>query len=262
MKTIMPVVLGSALLAAIGYATATWYLGGQAELAAGEAFRQMERIPHLKIVKRDYRRGVFSSEETVTFELFGDVSKIIEQAHKQRVATSAEAPGSPFKALEFTMRSHIRHGPLPDGRTIAAAAADSELDVEEKFRPVLAPGAGHQKLLRAHTIYRFDGEGESLVTSPPFSPLNPSIAKGLPLSFSSAASVMPSLTPFGALHVDWPLIATTCVSLRVSSAFHNISSRRLGSRGYSTVALSLVADGPSTSAKVTLFAPSVFSNLA
>ena len=168
MKTIMPVVLGSALLAAIGYATATWYLGGQAELAAGEAFRQMERIPHLKIVKRDYRRGVFSSEETVTFELFGDVSKIIDQAHKQRVAASAEAPDSPFKALEFTMRSHIRHGPLPDGRTIAAAAADSELDVEEKFKPVLAPGAGHQKLLRAHTIYRFDGEGESLVTSPPF----------------------------------------------------------------------------------------------
>ena len=170
MKTIMPVVLGIALLAAIGYATGTWYLGGQAELATGEVFRQMERIPYLKIVKRVYRRGVFSSEETVTFELFGDVSKFIDQAQKQRVASSedAEAPGSPFKAFQLTLRSHIRHGPLPDGRTFAAAMTDSELDLDEKFRPAVSPAAGHQKLLRAHTIYRFDGDGESILTSPPF----------------------------------------------------------------------------------------------
>ena len=63
-----------------------------------------------------------------------------------------------------------------------------------------------------------------LTTWPPFSPPKPRILNGLPLSFSSAASVRPSLRPFGAVHVDWPLITISWVSLRESVAFHSTST--------------------------------------
>src|SRR5437762_2933760 len=43
-----------------------------------------------------------------------------------------------------------------------------------------------------------------LVTMPPVSPPNDLMVKGLPLSFSSAASGMPSFNPLGAVHSDRP----------------------------------------------------------
>src|SRR5712671_5395071 len=70
---------------------------------------------------------------------------------------------------------------------------------------------------------------------------------GLPFNRSSWAICSPSLRPFGALHVDWPLITIRYVPLRDVSLSHHTSSRRLGSLGNSTVAISFLPSEASTS---------------
>src|SRR5215467_6664589 len=70
---------------------------------------------------------------------------------------------------------------------------------------------------------------------------------GLPLSRSSWAICSPSLRPFGAVQVDWPLITIRYVPLRDVSLSHQTSSRRLGSFGNSTLAISFLPSEASTS---------------
>src|SRR6266705_1525857 len=63
---------------------------------------------------------------------------------------------------------------------------------------------------------------------------------GLPLSRSSWAICSPSLRPFGAVHVDWPLIPIRKGPLRDVLLSHHTSRRRFGSLGNSTVAISFL----------------------
>jgi hypothetical protein len=60
------------------------------------------------------------------------------------------------------------HGPFPDGKTFAPAIVDSELVVDERFQADLAKVLGDKKILTAQTVYRYEGDGESIVTSPAF----------------------------------------------------------------------------------------------
>lgn len=171
MKKILSIFLAVVLLLVLAYPASAWYLGRQIELAVDEPYKQIESLPYIKIVKREYRRGVFSSEETVTFELFGDLLRFMEQAQKRSAAGNPEAAtpsGEPFKPISVTVQSHIKHGPLPDGKNFAAAIVDSELEADERFKPALAKVLGDKKLLTAHTLYRYEGDGESIVTSPAF----------------------------------------------------------------------------------------------
>ncbi|MEO8156608.1 MAG: YdgA family protein [Betaproteobacteria bacterium] len=171
MKKILLILLAVALILILAYPTSAWYVGRQAEAIAGQPYRQVESMPYIKIIKREYKRGIFSAEETVTFELFGDLARFMEQSQQRNAAAipDAVAPAAqPFKPLQVTVRSHVRHGPLPDGRQLAAAFVDSELEVDERFKPALAKVLGDRKLLTAHTVYGFDGEGESTFISPAF----------------------------------------------------------------------------------------------
>lgn len=169
MKKILLIAL--AVLAVLAYPASAWYVGMQVEAIAGQPYRQIESMPYVKLVKREYKRGVFSSDETVTFELFGDLSRFMGQAQQRDAAGSPDttAPAAKtFQPLQVTVRSHVRHGPLPEGRRLAAAMVDSELELDERYRPTLAKVLGDRKLLTAHTLYGFGGEGESLVASPAF----------------------------------------------------------------------------------------------
>ena len=171
MKKALSLLLAIVLLLVAAYSAGAWYLGTQVELAINEPYRQIASVPYVKIVKREYRRGVFSSEETVTFELFGDMLRFMEQAQKQSAAGSpggAVAAAEPFKPIAVTVRSHIKHGPLPDGKNLAAAIVDSEVEVDERFKRDLAKVLGDKKPLTAHTVYGYEGDGESIVTSPAF----------------------------------------------------------------------------------------------
>ncbi len=165
MKRIFGAGLSAILIAAVAYPAGAWFIGREVEAALDAPYRQLAALPYLKVVAREFRRGVFTSQVTVRLELFGELSRFIEQTHRQKAADTA--PPALLKPLQLTINSRVRHGPLPDGRTFAAAIVDSELEVEERFMPLLASALGELKLLSVRTVYRFDGSGESKFSSPP-----------------------------------------------------------------------------------------------
>ena len=171
MKKIIAILLAIVLLLAAAYVAGAWYLGGRVEEAVAEPQKRLESMPYVKIVRRDFQRGLFSSEETVTYELFGDFFRAIGQLQKNQggvsrpdATPSAAAP----KPLVLIGVSHIRHGPLPDGKSIAAAIIDTEFEVEDRLKPALKRVLGDKKAITVHTAIALDGSGESMVSSPAF----------------------------------------------------------------------------------------------
>lgn len=176
----------SGLIAAIAvpvvlaYPVSSWVLGKQVETALAEQYKQLESIPYVKVINRQYERGLFSSTEVVTFEIFGDMFRSIGKAQKEAAkgeAAEGEAAVSPaagkpttppLEPLRFTVRSQIKHGPAPGLAAVAAASADSELVLDGKMQQELSKLLGDKKPLTAHTVYRFDGGGKTDVASPAF----------------------------------------------------------------------------------------------
>ena len=186
MKKIISTLLAIVLLGAAAYSMGAWYMGQQIEQSIGNPFRQFESLPYIKIVKRDFKRGVFRSEETVTFELFGELTRYAALLQKNAVARPGAAEAvEPIKPLQFTLVSHIKHGPFQTGNGLAVAVVDSELEVDERLGPALARALGGKKLLTAHTVYSENGTGESIITSPVFVAASHSDGAGVPSQFSS-----------------------------------------------------------------------------
>ena len=169
MKRLLRISCVLLLVLAITYPAAAWYLGTQAEAAMNGPYGQIGSLPYLKVVKREYRRGVFSSDDTTIVELFGGMPGFLaDPPEKQKVAATPDDPAPAVRPFTLTVRSHIRHGPFPDGKVFAAAIVDSELDIDERIRPDLAKVLGAAKVLTAQTVYGYGADGESLITSPPF----------------------------------------------------------------------------------------------
>lgn len=159
-KSVRIALAASAL--AIAYPVSAWVLGQQIESAMNEQYANVGNNPIIKIVQRDFKRGIFSSTETVSFEFFGEMMKAI--AIPDAGATSAAT-----KPMKITLRSEIRHGPFPGGMAFAAAVSDSELILDEETTKQLAALLGDKKPLLAHTVYRFDRGGVLTLSSPAFS---------------------------------------------------------------------------------------------
>ncbi|QID16421.1 YdgA family protein [Nitrogeniibacter mangrovi] len=149
-------------LPVIAYPAASWYLGKQVQSTLDTQYAQLESLPYLKVVERQYERGVFSAHETVTLEVLGDMMRAM---HKT-AADAGDAPTNPAQPLRLSFRSEIRHGPWADG--LAAAVIDSELVLPEAARAEAAKVFGDQPPLHAHTVIRLDGGGVSDVSSPAF----------------------------------------------------------------------------------------------
>lgn len=147
---------------AIAYPVSAWVLGRQIESAMNEQYANVGGNPFVKIVQRDFRRGIFSSTETVSIEFFGEMMKAA-------ALRDAEATSAALKPMTITLRSEIRHGPFPGGMALAAAVSDSELILDTETAKQLAPILGDQKPLVAHTVYRFDRGGVITLSSPAFS---------------------------------------------------------------------------------------------
>jgi len=159
-KSVRIALAASAL--AIAYPVSAWVLGRQIESAMNEQYANVDGNPFVKIVQRDFRRGIFSSTETVSIEFFGETMKAF-------ALRDAEATSAAMKPMKITLRSEIRHGPFPGGMTLAAAVSDSELILDEETKKQLAPILGDKKPLVAHTVYRFDRGGVVTLSSPAFS---------------------------------------------------------------------------------------------
>ena len=65
-KIALAIVLG---IPVIAYPAASWVIGGQADNLAVKQYAQLEDNEVVKLVERKTQRGIFSSEEVVTFEL-------------------------------------------------------------------------------------------------------------------------------------------------------------------------------------------------
>lgn len=154
---------------ALAYPAAAWLIGMQVETAIARNYDLIADNPSLQIVDRDYRRRLFGATETLTLELFANLTQLATQQRQQALAANPGMTLPPVRPMRVTVRSEIRHGPLPGLSTFAAAVVDSELVLDDALGAQLTGLFGEQKPLQTHTVYRFDGGGVSTLSSPPFS---------------------------------------------------------------------------------------------
>lgn len=159
-KTMKIALVVGALSAA--YPATAWFLGQKVESAVNEQYTKMSNNPFVKVVERDYQRGIFSATENVTLEFSGTMMKAM-------LEMAPEESQSAAKPLRVTIRSEVKHGPFAAGEGFAAAVADSELVFDEETKKQLNALLGDKKLLTAHTVYRLDGGGKASLSSPAFS---------------------------------------------------------------------------------------------
>lgn len=161
-----------AILAAVSlvlaYPAASWLIGVRIETAIERNYELLGDNPSLKIVGRDYRRGVFGASETLTLELLPFLTQAAREQRQQIIAMQPGATVPPVQPMLVVVHSEIRHGPFPDGRSFAAAVVDSELQVGAAFGARLEAILGDKGVLAARTVYRFDGGGTSRLSSPDF----------------------------------------------------------------------------------------------
>jgi uncharacterized protein YdgA (DUF945 family) len=168
-STVIGIVVALALLA---YPVTAWWTGKQVETRLAEQYKMLEEMPFVKVVKRDFQGGFASSQETVTFELFGDTFRSLAKAQKEALASNPDTAHDPaaaelMKPAQITVRTNIKHGPFAGGGLVAAVA-DSELVFDDKMKAELAKVFGDKKPLAVHTVFNFGGGGSSSVTSPAF----------------------------------------------------------------------------------------------
>jgi uncharacterized protein YdgA (DUF945 family) len=154
----------------IAYPSAAWVLGRQIEAAADELHAQFEAGPLVKVVERRYQRGIFSSSDTLTLEVFG-----------------GEVLGADQNAKSFkvTFKTDFRHGPLVDGLSLGAATSDTELILDADLRKHFAKVVGQQQLFVARTHHRFDGGGTTTLSIPAFAMALPADDGDAPGEFRS-----------------------------------------------------------------------------
>jgi uncharacterized protein YdgA (DUF945 family) len=144
MKRAIVVVLVMAVLL-IG---APWVIGNIAEDRVNRGLDALvQAAPYLGIVERRYAHGWFRSEQDVTFELLGGVTR-------------------PFGAPQrFTVRNEILHGPVLGLSGLGLARVNSTLLLDPKTRQALAAHLGSEDPLQVSTRVAFFGGGTTSFTS-------------------------------------------------------------------------------------------------
>lgn len=148
-------------LIGIAYTASAWFLGKNVEARVDEQYSNLlASQPYLRIVQRDYRRGIFQSEETVTLSL----AKL-----PGAVETPPTPPGvEPVKAMELTFHTRIQHGPFPGLSGLGAAVTDTELVLSDEAKTQATRLLGDKAPYRQHSEIRFDGSGSASFSSPRF----------------------------------------------------------------------------------------------
>ena len=167
---------------AIVYSGSAWYLGRQIEASMDEQFTKVGNYPFLKVVDRKFERGIFSSTQTVSIEVAGDLIKPAAMPELDANGEPMPAP-PPAPPMKITLLSQIKHGPLAGG-TFAAAVADTELVLDEAIKKEITAVMGDKKPLQLHTVYRFDRGGVATLTSPAFTTTTPAPEGGQPGSLA------------------------------------------------------------------------------
>ncbi|MFN3988583.1 MAG: YdgA family protein [Rhodocyclaceae bacterium] len=153
-----------AVAAAIAVPASAWWMGRTIEATYDEQYRQIAELPYLNIVSRDYQRGLFSATEQVTLELSEEWVRGLLLAQDNVDPDLLDEAA----AVRFTLKTHVKHGPLPGWSTFGAGEADVTLVLDESLRERATELFGNKSPLSAHVKFRFDGGGVASMTSPAF----------------------------------------------------------------------------------------------
>lgn len=136
------------LLIIVGYPAGAWYVGKQMEATMGDRYKSLhEAAPFLSVSDRNFKRGIFSSEETVTLNI-------------------TFVPGK--TPLRLAVTSRIKHLPLPGIFALEATAIDSDVAFADGNLPEVAEWTGGQNLAAIHTAYYLNGSSNMDVSIPAF----------------------------------------------------------------------------------------------
>lgn len=167
---------------AASYPAASWFTGKQVEAKLTESNDQSKSSPYVKVVKQDYKRGVFSSVQETTLELtlanFPGVKK-----PEMPVPEAAEAPADgtppadvavaveeekPAKPVQIHFINYIQHGPLPGFKGFGAASIKTELVLDAETKAQLAKVFGNATPLEITSRLTYAGGGRVSISSPAF----------------------------------------------------------------------------------------------
>jgi uncharacterized protein YdgA (DUF945 family) len=141
----------------------------------------LARVPYLRLVKREYRRGVYRSTEVATYGFHFPLPQ---------AAVAAALPAG----ATITVTSHIVHGPFPGLRTIGLATVDSTVSAPPALQKALAGVIGSQPVLRIHTTIGLLGAARGVVTSPAF---RAQLADGSTLAWGGLSATFTGTGPHG-----------------------------------------------------------------
>jgi uncharacterized protein YdgA (DUF945 family) len=147
-----------AVVVVLAYPAAAWLLG----LSVESQWKDREQhafgqIPYVALVRRDYRRGVYTSTEEATYRLGSSM-----------LAALRPWGGDVADQAQFTVRNTIHHGPLPQLRAFAPATVDTEMVLPPEVRRKLAAALGNAGGLTIHTRMKWFGGSTTLVKSAAF----------------------------------------------------------------------------------------------
>lgn len=167
-------------LIAIAYPASAWLIGRNVESTmVRNSERMLASAPYMKVIKRNFQGGVFSSTEDTTIEIAGDLFRSLTKMQK----TAKENPdeetnpesaldkptaisSEPIRPIIIRVVSHVKHGPIAGGG-LALAKVDTEIVFDEKLQQEINKAFAGKKPLELATTMNWAGGGTTLVSSPP-----------------------------------------------------------------------------------------------
>lgn len=174
-RTVVQSLLAGIALSGAAYVASTWYVGTRIEATLGDAYARLGDNPVLRVVHREYRRGLFSATETLTIAPPAAPAGEEPGADESR---PAGAKGGTGKPAGITLRTEIRHGPFPGGSTLAAGIAVTRFVLDEADRKAADTLFGGREPMEMRTVLDFAGGGHTRVTSPEVTVFKPDPHKG------------------------------------------------------------------------------------
>jgi uncharacterized protein YdgA (DUF945 family) len=169
-------------LLAFAYPASAWLIGRNVESTlVRNSERMLASAPYMKVIKRNFQGGVFSSTEDTTIEIAGDLFRSLaamqetpkespgEPSDANEPNTTADEPAAissePIKPITIRVLSKVKHGPFA-GSGLALAKVDTEILFDEKLQQEISKAFAAKKPLELTTTMNWAGGGTTLVSSP------------------------------------------------------------------------------------------------
>jgi uncharacterized protein YdgA (DUF945 family) len=209
-----------ALVMAVLLVGAPWVIGNVAEERVNRSLDALvEAAPYLGIVERKYTQGWFRSEQEVTFEVLGGVTRALGASSR------------------FTVRNEILHGPVLGLSGFGLARVNSSLVVDPQLRRQIGEHFGAAPPLEVSTRVGFLGGGTTSISSDAREIRN---EEGVTLSWDDLDVDVSWSGEFDALEVKgaWPRFEArnpqSKSSLRLQDLALDVDSERVSGHLYAT----------------------------